>query len=164
MSHLKFKFESIDIEKKSIVVRFINPYGPIESGKTTIEELTTHHEIPTGDFYGNGTPIMEKFTTQPDNPNEDIIWNYDIPIDENGNLFDKQKMIDFLSNQNYHNLFDQYKIKQESNIDDELINSINEIIHIEIPEPVSSNIEESDIPEEVFSHDVTSFIVTAEIL
>jgi len=75
-----FKIEEVNSSVGHVTVRYINIYGPIESGEVTLEDLAQVVEIPTGDFNLDGTPITRQETIYPDNPNEDLIYNVDAPI------------------------------------------------------------------------------------
>jgi hypothetical protein len=109
-----FKFENIDQINGQCIVRLINPYGPIQSGEKTLEDFQIEIEVDTTSFDLEGNRIREKRTVMStDNPNEDLVYAYDIPLDENGNFISAEELANHIARQYPHDQFEAaYSRKQ----------------------------------------------------
>jgi len=89
-----FSIQSVDLDGGQVEVRFINKHGPIHTKQKTIEDFMVEVEVPGEDIDKNGQKIPKKekvLTTQ--NPNDDLIYSVDIPIDENNNFVSEDELI-----------------------------------------------------------------------
>jgi hypothetical protein len=103
-----FKIEKIDLVNGSCEVRFINPHGPIETKQKQLSDFVEIIDVPTGSFELDGTPITKKMQINTnDNPNDDIIWAIDIPLDENEQYIDSEKLVEYISKQYPHEFFER---------------------------------------------------------
>lgn len=87
-----FIIEEIDQEKGSCKVRFINPHGPIETGKIKLEDVD---------------PSIE-------NPNHDIVYVYTLPLDDVGQYFPAESLIQHFAAQYPHFEFDVMKMRMQA--------------------------------------------------
>jgi len=102
-----FKFERIDQENGSCTVRFINPYGVIETGEKTLDDFKEIINVPTGSFELDGTPItVQREIITNDNPNEDLVYAYDIPINNDGTYITGDDLVDYIAKQYPFYVFD----------------------------------------------------------
>lgn len=147
-----FKIEKIDQEKGHCVVRFINKYGPIETGEKTLDDFKIMIEYNTGSFYANGAPIM---STQEqivnNNPNEDIIYNYDIPLNLDGTFISANSLVDFLAKQYPESVFEDMNKRKKASKIEEYNQLINQEFNIEIEYPDLS-------PPIPYVEDITSLV------
>lgn len=108
-----FKFESIDQENGSCTVRFINPYGVIETGEKTLDDFKQIVNVPTGSFELDGTPVtVQREVITNDNPNEDLVYAYDIPINDDGSYISGNDLIDYIAKQYPFSVF-EFKQKRK---------------------------------------------------
>lgn len=102
-----FKFESINQVTGHCIVRMINPYGPIALGEKTLEDFQIEIEIDTNDFDIDGNRIKEKrYVLSTDNPNEDLVYSYDIPLDADGNFISAEALAEHIAKQYPHDYFE----------------------------------------------------------
>jgi len=96
----KFVFDEVDLQNGSVTVRFINPYGVIETGQKTLDDFKTIIQVETGSFLEDGTPIMRpQQIILNNNPNEDLIFAYDIPLDEQEQFVNGDELIEYIARQ-----------------------------------------------------------------
>jgi hypothetical protein len=89
-----FSIQNVDLDNGQVEVRFINKYGPIYTKQKTIQDFMVEVEVPGENIDKNGQQIPKKekvLTTQ--NPNDDLIYSIDIPIDENNNYVSEDELI-----------------------------------------------------------------------
>jgi hypothetical protein len=154
MSHIdvKIKIERVDEENGCIEVSFINPYGDIETGKKTLEDFRHTSERPSGNFTSDGDPIMIIDEWYDDNPNGDITYNYDIPVDENGNMYNRQQFLDWIALQYPHDMIVDTTTRRQNVVDPELVamagQEINTTIDVggEEEAPVDDDTTENTMP------------------
>lgn len=118
---VKIKIEDINEEEGTIVVRFINPYGVIATGEKTMEDFRHVAVRPTGNYDSEGQPITFEEEWYDENPNADIVFNYDIPLDENGNMYDKQQFIDWIMLQFPHDMVVKKDTRRRNAVDPALM-------------------------------------------
>ena len=109
MTTQKLKFDIIDIDlvSGSLVVRYINPYGPIEQGK---EPDKTKVKVARGDRKEQGEKVFTVDELESNNPNCDLILAVDIPTDAKGNyVTTEEKLIKQVANFFPHMEFDRWK-------------------------------------------------------
>lgn len=136
--NVKFKIESIDEENGQAVVRSINPYGPIETGSKTIEELSTTVEVPTGDLNLDGSVVFQSETFLPENPNEDLIYNYDIPLNVDGTMYDLAQFTDFIKIQYPMYMFREQNSRRGGVVDPALKDIVGKEVTIEVEEIIEA--------------------------
>ncbi len=133
-----FKIEHIDQEKGHCVVKFINKYGPIETNEKTIEDFKVSIEYHTGSFYANGDPIMNsRLELVNNNPNDDITYNYDIPLNNDGSFITGDELIDYIARQYPENVFEEMNKRKNASKRQDYQQLINQEfdIDIEYPDP-----------------------------
>lgn len=120
-----FKIESINLNNGHCIVRFINKYGVIYTGEKTLDDFKSIIEIPSGSFELDGTPIMKQVESiNNNNPNEDYIWNIDIPVDENNNFISKDDLITHIAKQYPHDIFENDRRRKTATKDDSILDII----------------------------------------
>jgi len=87
-----FVIEKIDQEKGTCSVRYINALGPIETGKIKKEDVD---------------PSVE-------NPNHDIIYVYNLPLDEDGQYFPADALIQHFAAQYPHLEFEVMQMRMKA--------------------------------------------------
>lgn len=102
-----FKIERIDEIQGQVIVKFINKYGDIFTNKKTLEDFFVIETYETGSFYANGTPILEeRQVLNNNNPNEDVIYAVDIPLDSEGKFVDEDTLLKHIANHYPENEFE----------------------------------------------------------
>jgi hypothetical protein len=92
MLNKKFIVESVDIKNGFVNVKYINPYGPIETGEKTPEDFVIVHNVHRGNFDNFGNPLYEEQKEYISNPNQDL--NMSVMIDfENENYICAEKIL-----------------------------------------------------------------------
>jgi hypothetical protein len=144
----QFKIEAVNAFVGHITVRYINPYGPIESGEITYAELVKVIEIPTGDFNEDGSPIVRVETVHPDNPNEDLIYNVDAPVVD-GQFLTGGALLEHIAKSYPFDIFEDMRARKEAphSTDLESLTGKEFQINLVYPDPVEIVIEEPP-PEE----------------
>lgn len=93
-----FKVQNINQEFGFVEVRFINFLGPIFTGQKVFDDFKKKIKVPTGSFSLEGEEIFEeKEIMITDNPNEDLIYSIDIPLDENGQFVDQDQLLQHIA-------------------------------------------------------------------
>lgn len=123
MSHIDTSFEILktDIENNVIKVKYINLSGPVELG-----------EVPYD-------------PEDQSNPNRDIIFNLQIPLDENGNIVSNQEILDFVASQYPQDEFDRINNRIVLASNTSVVDSLNNLVgsrynmQTEIVSPETSN-------------------------
>lgn len=101
-----FVFEEIDLQNGSCVIRFINPHGVIETKQKTLNDFKQMIDVPTGSFELNGKPITrKKEIIINDNPNDDLIYSLDIPLNGAGEYIDLDDLVDYVARQYPDDIF-----------------------------------------------------------
>lgn len=127
-----FKIESISANTGQCEVRFINKYGPIHTGEKTIEDFKQYIEVPTGTIKDDGTPVTEtKVIFLTDNPNEDFVWNIDIPI-ANGVFITGDDLLEHIANHYPYDIFDQMNARKNAQNKQDLLQLANGVYSIDI--------------------------------
>jgi hypothetical protein len=140
--NVKFKIESLDEENGQAVVRLINPYGPISTGSKTLAELSTTVDVPTGDRNSDGSVVFQSETFPPENPNDDLVYNYDIPLNVDGTMYDLAQFTDFIKTQYPIYMFREQNSRRVGVIDPALKATVGEEVNIEVEEII----EEPSVP------------------
>lgn len=131
-----FKFENIDVEKTQAVVRFINIYGPIYTKEKTIDDFKKTIRFHTGSFKKDGSPIMEtREEIINDNPNEDIIFSYDIPLNEDGSLYTPEQLVEYIAKQYPESVFENLNKRKKAVKDARLNELVGQDFNIELLYP-----------------------------
>jgi hypothetical protein len=142
-----FKFESIDQINGQCIVRLINQYGPIQLGTHTLDDYLVEIEIDTPHFDLEGNRIKEKrMVMSTDNPNEDLVYSYDIPVNSDGDFISAEALTEHISKQYPHDYFEtthSRKLAAERSDLSNLLSTEHEI-DLVYPDPIEI-IEEVDI-------------------
>jgi hypothetical protein len=142
-----FKFESIDQINGQCIVRLINPYGPIQLGTCSLDDFLIEIEVDTNDFDLEGNRIKEKrMVMNTDNPNEDLVYSYDIPVNSDGNFISAEALTEHIAKQYPHDYFETVysrKLAEERSDLFDLLSTEHEI-DLVYPDPIEI-IEEVDI-------------------
>lgn len=152
---VKIKIEDINEEEGTVVVRFINPYGVIETGEKTMEDFRHVSVQPTGNFDDKGQPLTFEEVWYDENPNADIVFNYDIPLDENGDMYNKQQFLDWIILQFPHDMVVKKDVRRRNPIDPQLVAMVGEEVEgrLILGEP-EEPVEESLVEDVVVVQDV----------
>lgn len=131
-----FKIEHIDQEKGHCVVKFINKYGPIETGEKTIDDFKKTIEYHTGSLHANGEPIMSsRLELTNNNPNDDITYNYDIPLNPDGSFISGDELVDFIAKQYPEYVFEEMNKRKNASKRQDYEQLINQQFDVEIEYP-----------------------------
>ena len=141
-----FEILEILIERSSMTVKFINPYGPIATGKKTESDFIETEQIFTGKIVDGQKIYNEISHVINDNPNDDLIYNVNIPLNELGEFIKGDELIEHISRHYPENAFKEYNkkeiAKENTNIEDysDLLNVQHSVNIIEeSPMPVSED-------------------------
>lgn len=128
-----FKIEDIDLENGSCTVRFINKNGAIETNKKRIKDFEQLIDVPTGSFNLDGTPIFQKKKVLiNDNPNEDLIYSIDIPLNELDEYVEPDELIEHIAKQYPHDIFETIHKKKKATRKQNLIELKQQKFNIEL--------------------------------
>ena len=132
-----FKIERIDEIQGQVVVKFINKYGDIHTNKKTLEDFYVTEVYETGSFFANGAPILEeRQVLNNNNPNEDIIYALNIPLDSEGKFVDEDELLKHIANHYPDNEFElNYKRKNAVSRSSSLSHLEGKDFFIELKEP-----------------------------
>jgi hypothetical protein len=133
-----FKFESISLETGQCEVRFINKYGPIYTREKTLEDFKQIIQVPTGSFTAEGVEITKPLEiVTSDNPNEDFVYSFDIPLDAEGNFISEEDLVVYIANQYPHDIFESIynRKKAPKTLNVNTLTSANYNVEIVIPDP-----------------------------
>ena len=139
-----FKFESIDQENGSCTVRFINPYGVIETGEKTLDDFKEIVNVPTGSFQLDGTPItVQREIITNDNPNEDLVYAYDIPMNNDGSYISGDDLVDYIAKQYPFYVFESKQARKNAPVRTDLNQLSAQEFNIELlPESVNLSLQQ----------------------
>lgn len=139
-----FKFETIDQENGSCTVRFINPYGVIETGEKTLDDFKEIINVPTGSFELDGTPItVQREIITNDNPNEDLVYAYDIPINNDGNYISGDDLVDYIAKQYPFYVFESKQARKNAPVRTDLNQLSAQEFNIELlPQSVNLSLQQ----------------------
>ena len=148
-----FKFEHIDETNGQCVVRLINPYGPIQLGEKTLDDFLIEVEVDTTSFDLEGNRIKEKrMVMSTDNPNEDLIHSYDIPLNENKEYISAEELANHIAKQFPHDQFETAynKKKAKNNADFASLLNVEHEIDVVYSDPKTVTIELGKFEPDVY--------------
>jgi len=128
-----FKIQKIDQENGYVEVRFINYLGPIFTGKKTLDDYKTTISVGTGNFTSQGeelTELREIYTN--DNPNEDLIYSIDIPIDANGEFLNSDDLLKHIARHYPREQFVRNEKAKQANPRNDIDALLNQTFEVEI--------------------------------
>ena len=128
-----FKIQRIDQEQGFVEVRFINFLGPIFTGKKNLDDFKTTINVGTGSFTVEGEEITEPHEMHTtDNPNEDLIYSIDIPIDSDGNFLNADDLLQHISRHYPREQFVRNEKAKTAIPRDDINSLLNQTFEIEI--------------------------------
>lgn len=137
-----FKIESIDQENGQIVIRFINPYGVIETGQKTYEDFEVTEQVYTGEKDSDGNRITKPHTYMSDpNPNRDIILNYDIPLYDDKTFYNKNDLLEWIAKLYPASTFEDMNTRNSANPISELDDLVGSEHNINVVYETNSNVQ-----------------------